>query len=208
MNVLKENLKKGHKAKLFITITIVLLLVIALASGGIGLSKYFSTDGKTTKFGFEDIGELATQSVTCTTVRVDTKDRSVFGISIPFTKSKAIYSYDTTIKAGINFRDVKCRLGDTEETKKNIYVEIPQIQILSIEIDPNSFKLYHEDESVFAPITLEEHNESMKELESTAQEDAINNGLYDRALENAKVLLTAFISQVYDQDEYTIIFPE
>lgn len=208
MNVQKEILKKGHKAKLFITITIVLILGIALASAVIGLSKHFSTDGKTTKLGFENIGELATQSVTCTSVRVDTKDRSIFGMSIPFTKSKAIYSYDTTIKAGINFSNVKWRLEDTEESEKNIYVDIPEIQILSIEIDPNSFKLYHEDESIFAPMTLEEHNESMKELESTAQEDAIKNGLYDKALENAKVLLTAFISQVYDQDEYKIIFTE
>lgn len=208
MNVQKEILKKGHKVKLFVTFTIVLILGIVLASAGIGLSKHFSTDGKTTKLGFEEIGELATQSVTCTSVRVDTKDRSVFGMSIPFTKSKAIYSYDTTIKAGINFDDVEWRLGESEETKKYIYVDIPEIRILSIEIDPNSFKLYHEDESIFSPITLEEHNESMNELISTAQVDAINNGLYDKALENAKVLLAAFIRQVYDPDEYTIIFTE
>ena len=205
MNVQKEFLKKGHKSKLFIIAT-ALIFGIALVLMGIGLSKHFMTDGKTTKLGFEDIGELATQSVTCTSVRVDTKDRSVLGIPIPFTKSEAIYSYDTIIKAGINFSDVKWNLGDTDETKKEIYVDIPEIRILSIDIDQNSFKLYHEDESVFAPISLEEHNESMKELEAMAQEDAIKNGLYDKAFENAKVLLTAFISQVYDQDEYKIIF--
>lgn len=206
MNVLKKMLKKGHKLKLILTITIVLILGITLASTGIGLSKHFSTDGKTTKLGFEDIGELATQSVTCTSVRVDTKEKNLLGITIPFTKSKAVYSYDTTIKAGIDFSDVKCKLGDTKKTKKNIYVDIPEIRILSVDIDPNSFKIYHEDESIFAPITLEEHNESLKELEITAQNDAINNGLYDKAFENAKVLLTAFISQVYDPDEYKIIF--
>lgn len=214
MNEQTEISNKGYKKKktfrrLSTTKLIVAIIIVLVLMGtGIGLSKHFSTDGKTTKLGFENIGELATQSVTCTSVRVDNKDRSLFGVSIPFTKSKVIYSYDTVIKAGIDFGDVKWRIGNTNDTSKNIYVEIPQIKIISIDVDHNSFKLYHEDQSIFAPISLEEHNESMKELESTSEKDAIDNGLFDNALDNAKVLLTAFIGQVYNPNEYTIIFSQ
>lgn len=68
-------------------------------------SNYVS-DEKITEIGFENIGELATQSVTTTTVRVETKDLKLFNVSIPLTQSKYIYTYNTTIKAGINFSDV------------------------------------------------------------------------------------------------------
>ena len=38
--------------------------------------------------------------------------------------------------------------------------------------------------------------------------DAIANGLYEKALENAKTLLSSFIYQVYPSDQYDIIFSE
>lgn len=185
---------------------VVILIVVALSVVTVGLKTNFWTDGKTTKLGFEDIGELATQSARCTSVRVEGKDRELLGVTIPFTTSKCIYSYDTVIKAGIDFNEVK--VSPKADNPKVIYVEIPEIKILSTAVDYDSFKLYHEEESIFAPITMEEHNDAMKELESTAQKDAIDNGLFDNAYENAKVLLTAFLNQAYNPDKYTIEFSE
>ena len=53
---------------------------------------------KLTKLGFEDIGELATQAAYCTEVNVTEGARELFGLTIPFTQSKYVYSYDVVIK--------------------------------------------------------------------------------------------------------------
>ena len=77
---------------------------------------------------------------------------------------------------------------------------------MSSEIDYKSFKAYHEEESIFSPITMEEHNQSMTELVEQAQKDAIDNGLLEKAEENAKILVKTFIGQLYDLDEYKVEF--
>ena len=81
--------------KTIINIIIIALLVIALIYTKKTASTSYQTDGKVTQIGFENIGELATQSVTTTSVRVETKDRKLFNISIPLTESKYIYTYNT-----------------------------------------------------------------------------------------------------------------
>jgi hypothetical protein len=188
-------------------IIIILLCAVLVYTRKEAKSNYVS-DEKITEIGFENIGELATQSVTTTTVRVETKDLKLFNVSIPLTQSKYIYTYNTTIKAGINFSDVKWQLGDTDDTSHNIYVDIPEVKTLSADIDLDSFKVLHEENNIFSPITLTEHNDSLIQLRENALSDAINSGLYDRALDNAKTILTSFISQVYPSNEYNIIFSE
>lgn len=208
---------KKHKKRLHISflsispvisIVIIAALVIALIYTKKTASVSYQTDGKVTQLGFENIGELATQSVTTTSVRVETKDRKLFDISIPFTESKYIYTYNTNIKAGINFSDVVWNFGDTEDTKNTIYVQIPEVKALSCELDLDSFKVLHESTSIFTPITLIEHNDAVKQHTDDALSDAISNGLYDKALENAKTLLSSFIYQVCPSDQYSIVFSE
>ncbi len=194
--------------KSIINIIIIAALVIALIYTKKAASTNYQSDGKITQIGFENIGELATQSVTTTSVRVETKDRKLFNISIPLTESKYIYTYNTNIKAGINFSDVTWNVGDTEDTKHTIYVTIPEVKTLSADLDLDSFKVLHESTSIFTPITLTEHNDALKQLTDDALNDAIGNGLYDKALENAKTLLTSFIYQVYPSDQYTIVFTD
>ena len=133
------------KTAVKIILVIIVLLVIVL-----GVGKYFMTESKTTKIGFEDIGELATQSAYCTEVNVTEAARELFGVEIPFTESKYIYSYDIVIKAGFNFEKIEWKLND-----HRIEVKLPETKILSSEINLDSFKLYHEDESIFRQITMD-----------------------------------------------------
>ena len=203
----RNKLQKVLDIKFIIAVIIILLCAVLVYTRKEAKSNYVS-DEKITEIGFENIGELATQSVTTTTVRVETKDLKLFNVSIPLTQSKYIYTYNTTIKAGINFSDVKWQLGDTDDTSHNIYVDIPEVKTLSADIDLDSFKVLHEENNIFSPITLTEHNDSLIQLRENALSDAINSGLYDRALDNAKTILTSFISQVYPSNEYSIIFSE
>ena len=204
----RNKLQKVLDIKFIIAVIIIILLCAVLVYTRKEAKSNYVSDEKITGIGFENIGELATQSVTTTTVRVETKDLKLFNVSIPLTQSKYIYTYNTTIKAGINFSDVKWQLGDTDDTSHNIYVDIPEVKTLSADIDLDSFKVLHEENNIFSPITLTEHNDSLIQLRENALSDAINSGLYDRALDNAKTILTSFISQVYPSNEYNIIFSE
>ena len=204
----RNKLQKVLDIKFIIAVIIIILLCAVLVYTRKEAKSNYVSDEKITEIGFENIGELATQSVTTTTVRVETKDLKLFNVSIPLTQSKYLYTYNTTIKAGINFSDVKWQLGDTDDTSHNIYVDIPEVKTLSADIDLDSFKVLHEENNIFSPITLTEHNDSLIQLRENALSDAINSGLYDRALDNAKTILTSFISQVYPSNEYSIIFSE
>lgn len=184
---------------------IIILVLVAIASGfiAIGIKDVFISDSKTTKIGFENIGELATQSAYCTQVNVTDSSRELFGNKIPFTQSKYIYSYDITIKAGYDFSDIEWNVkGNTIEVK------MPNVKILSSQIDLDSFKVYHEEESIFNKITLSENNETLKKLQSEAQTQAIKNGLYENARTNAETMLTSFFGNVYDLNEYKIVFTD
>lgn len=185
--------------KVIIGAAAILLICIVV----LGLRKVITSESQTTKIGFEDIGELATQSAYCTEVNVTEDARKFFGITIPFTQSKYIYSYDVEIKAGYDFTEI-----EWSENGKKIEVELPEAKILSNEIDMDSLKIYHEDESIYSQITLEENNEAMKELQQNAQESAIENGLLENARTNAETILTSFFANVYDLDEYEIVFTD
>ena len=188
-NTFKPRHSNNFIVLVYVTQKVVAIIVIILLIAAVifGVSQYFMTDSKTTKVGFEDIGELATQSAHCTEVNVTEAARELFGLEIPFTESKYIYSYDIVIKAGFNFEEI-----EWEENGNTIEVSLPEAEILSSEIDLDSFKIYHEDESIFREITMTENNEALSSMKQRAEEDAVNNGLLENASSNAKTILTGF----------------
>ena len=189
-------------AKLLIPKMIVLVIVAALlAAGWLSMRSYYENKYKTTKLGFEDIGEFATQECRTTQVNSTTAAREVFGVQIPFTQSRYIYSYDVVLKAGYDFSAITWEVEDTAIT-----VHLPEPQVLSCELDLDSFQVYYENESAFRHISMEENNQALTDLKTNAQNDAIANGLLDNARDNAETLLTAFFGQAYDLDEYTLTF--
>lgn len=209
MSMQNETVKKGNVklkfVKKYITKKTIIGIVILLGIVAIviGLRKFVSFESKTTKIGFEDIGELATQTAYCTELSVTDKSRNLFGVTIPFTQSKYIYSYDIVIKAGFDFEDIKW-----EKNGNIIEVKLPEAKVLSSEIDLDSFKIYHDDESIYTKITMTDNNEAMKNLRQNAEEDAIANGLLEDARTNVETILTGFFGKTYDFEKYKIIFKD
>ena len=181
----------------------IILIIIVIALLLLGIGKFFSTKSKTTKIGFEDIGELATQVSRSTEISTIEGSRDLFGVEIPFTQSKYIFSYDVEIKAGFDFTQIEWSLND-----HTIEVKLPETQILSSALVPDSFEVYLEDESIFREITLDETNEAIQELVENAEKDAVANGLLDNARANAETILTGFFASAYDMDEYEIVFTD
>lgn len=184
-------------------VLIALVVVLAITVVGLGFKVSHTTESKTTKLGFEDIGEFATQSAYCTEVSATANARKLFGHNLPFTQSNIVFSYDVVIKAGYDFSAITWDVHDT-----TITVKLPEVKVLSCEVKEDSFKKYVEDESIFTPFTLDDNNNAMKALKETAQTDAIANSLYENARSNAETMLTTFFSSAYDMDQYTIEFQD
>ena len=195
MNRVTHNLKT--------IVLLVLVIILAITVAGLGFKVTHTTESKTTKLGFEDIGEFATQSAYCTEVSATANARKLFGHNLPFTQSNIVFSYDVVIKAGYDFSAITWDVHDT-----TITVKLPDVKVLSCEVKEDSFKKYVEDESIFTPFTLDDNNNAMKALKETAQTDAIANGLYENARSNAETMLTTFFSSAYDMDQYTIEFQD
>lgn len=204
----KEKKTKNSKVSRFVsrnfgTILKLALLIAIVAAIGVGVRVINVSESKTTKIGFKDIGEMATQSAYCTEVNVTEDAKELYGMRIPFTQSKYIYSYDIVIKAGYDFNEIEWK-----EKNKTIEVKLPEAKVLSNELDMDSFKVYHEKESIFSKITLEENNDAVKKMKLNAQENAIANGLLENARSNAETMLTGFFADEYDLDEYKIVFKD
>lgn len=187
------------KPKFLLPVIGILVVIIA----ALFVKNVFTTESKSTKLGFEDIGELTTQSAYITEVNVSEDARDLFGLEIPFTQSKTIFSYDVVVKAGTDFSNIKWNVDDNAKT---ISVTLPEFYISSTDLQTDSFKLYHEAESIFTPITVEDINASIADLTKNAQQTALDNGILEEAEANAKELLTGFIGQDYDLEEYTLTF--
>lgn len=183
-------------------VAVIVAVVVALLT--FGATEVFRSKSVTTKIGFEDIGELATQSAFCTQVNSPEDVRTLFGkFNIPFTENTIIYSYNVIIKAGFDFGEIKYKVN---ENSKKISVDLPEARILSADIDRDSQEIYIEDESLFNNFTLEERNAEDKKMIETAKRTSIENGLFDNARDNAEIILKGFFSNQYDMEEYKITF--
>ena len=198
-NKVAKRKKSIVKAKL---IALIAVIVIALGAG-LYFGKSLSSESRITKLGFEDMGELATQAAYCTMVEDTEAARDLFGVEIPFTQSRLIYSYDVIVRAGLDFEQIE---WSVDEPNKIIEVKLPEIRVLNSELDTESFKLYLEDESIFRRISMEENNDSMIEMEENARRQAVGNGLLDEARANAEAILRSFFAGVYDLEKYEIVF--
>ena len=198
-NKVAKRKKSIVKAKL---IALIVVIVIALGAG-LYFGKSLSSESRITKLGFEDMGELATQAAYCTMVEDTEAARDLFGVEIPFTQSRLIYSYDVIVRAGLDFEQIE---WSVDEPNKIIEVKLPEIRVLNSELDTESFKLYLEDESIFRRISMEENNDSMIEMEENARRQAVGNGLLDEARANAEAILRSFFAGVYDLEKYEIVF--
>ena len=83
----KQGAGKNGWIKMYLTgkVLTVVIAAVVLVLLVLGVRKYVSVESKTTKIGFEDIGELATQAAYCTEVNVTEASRELWGIKIPIT---------------------------------------------------------------------------------------------------------------------------
>ena len=199
-NKTKKSIKELSKIiKCFI---LIIIFAIIFYSGTLFKSVIINQN-KTTKLGFENIGELVTQKCNLSIIGDIKEHKELFNVKIPFTESRQIFSYNISVDASIDFAKIKIKINNG---KKQIIVEIPHAKVYSATIDDESLKVYIDDESLFTRIDLQEHNDERIKLKEQGIEDAKANGLLKLAEENAEKLIQGFIKQNSLYKDYTILF--
>lgn len=206
----KEPKNETHTRIVISTNLIILIVVIAAVFLGIGfgVKSITSSKQKETDIGFKNIGELATQEANVTMIKTKTEALTyklpILGEgSIPFTESKNIFSYDIDIKAGYNFADIEV-IPDDKSHK--VTVKLPETKILDTDLNTDSFQMYDETQGALTHITLTDMNNAYAEMKEEAVQKAKDQGMMEKAKENAHIMIKGMLAASYDLNAYTIEF--
>lgn len=138
-----------------------------------------------------DIGELATVEYLFTDAAKYSQSMQYDGWDIPFTEKSFVLKWNGVMKAGVDLNRVKITV---DEEAKSITVSVPAAAILSYEVDPDSIEVLDERDNIFNNITIEDKAKFDSTTEDAMKKRAIENGLLDKAQENAEVIIKRLLT--------------
>lgn len=116
------------------------------------------------------IGEYASLAYHYTTVVKDINSKDIKGWTIPFTTRKYIFTYNGTMKLGID--GTKIKIKEEEAGEKGlpvIVIALPSIKILSHEVIDSSIEVFDQSQTIFNEINIQDAfkvtSERKRELE-------------------------------------------
>jgi hypothetical protein len=165
------------------------------------IEKEVEISGEEIRSSMANIGKLCTAEYSYTHVERVDSSREIKGFQIPFTTATFIYSYDGTILAGIDFTQIQI---EKDDIAKKIKVTLPEAEMISSEIDQDSFELYDEKNNIFNPISVTDVADSIADLKNSEEEKAMEEGLLDKAKANAVTLVENFMRGSFDVGGYDI----
>lgn len=154
----------------------------------------------------QEIGELATLEYLYTDAGKFSDPKELFGKEIPFgfTTKSFIAKWDGSIKAGVDVQKINAEINDVT---KEIIIHIPDAEILSHELDENSFETLDEKDGLFNPIEIDDIRQFDAVSKEAMEKRAIENGILDKALENAKEIIYRIVNnEIVEEQRYKIIF--
>ena len=97
--------------------------------------------------------------------------------------------------------------AEVNKEKKEIVVHIPEAEILSHEIEDDSIETLDEKDGLFNKIKVEDIREFDINSKAAMEQRAIENGLLDKAFENAKSIIYKLLdTDMVEELEYSITF--
>ena len=148
------------------------------------------------------IGELATIEYLYTDVGKFEDKKQFLNFNIPFTKSSFIAKWDGIIKAGVKIDQI---IPEINDANKEIIVHMPKSVILSHEIKPESIETLDEKDGLFNRVKVDDVREFDKVTKEAMEERAIENGILDKATENAKEIIEKLVNNDIVQEQGYII---
>lgn len=139
----------------------------------------------------QEIEELATMSYNYTKVGKFSNNLKFNGWDIPLTQKSFLITYDGKLKAGIKMDKI-----DVNVENNTIIISIPEIEILSNEIDESSIEVYDETKNVFNPISVTDYTTFAKKQKDAVAEEAIENGLLSEAATKTQNTIKKYLNAV------------
>ncbi len=165
------------------------------------LQKEIVLSGETIASGLKEIGKLCTAEYYFTHVETFESAVDLWGFTIPGTKASYVYSYDGRILAGVDFTKVTV---EVEGDVKRIIVTLPSVELITSEIDEDSFTLYGEKKSLFNPFEVQDFALSLQDMIRAEERKAKDDGLMERAAENAETILRNFLAGSLGVEGYSV----
>ncbi|MCR5825186.1 MAG: DUF4230 domain-containing protein [Oscillospiraceae bacterium] len=122
--------------------------------------------------------------------------------TLPFTETSYLVSYEGTVSAGIDLSAARVE-KDGEHLRVTVFV--PPAAIQATDIDLDSFTLYEEKSGLGNPLSVQDVNQSLQELERDAEQKAMDSGLLEKADRSAALLLRQFVGAMLSDPAYTLV---
>lgn len=130
--------------------------------------------------------------------------KKFFGLNLPFTNSKAVFTFKGTMSIGIDLQELSYEI---DNDNKNIHIILPEIGILSHDIDLNSFQFPFEKESIFNPKEMSDYVGALEQLKAKQAELVINDQEYmSDAQYTTQAVLKLFLANSEFTKDYTVTF--
>ena len=122
-----------------------------------------------------------------------------FGISIPFTASRAILSYEGVIKYGIDVSQVEIGVSGHIVT-----LTIPKAKMISHEIPEKDIQILDEGRNLFNPVTISDYVGFQSERKTEMEARAAEKGFPAMAEMKCGEALHAILKAMPDMEKYDV----
>ncbi|AEA00498.1 MULTISPECIES: DUF4230 domain-containing protein [Aerococcus] len=193
-----------RRFKKFLGVLVIILGLLAVAFiGGHYLGKQDSQTEITSELvgnRLEQAKELTTTKYFYTNTASFENQRKFYNWNLPFTTKKFIVSYDGVIHVGIDLSAIDVKVQD-----QTIDVTLPEVKILSHDIDSDSVKVFDEEASIFNKMTVDDYANFTNEQKKASEEEAKDKGLLEAAKQNTERTIKEILNMDPTiQENYTI----
>lgn len=179
----KQRRLRFYRILVLLLVAFIALYFFVFRRKFVGINKEERVDN--IKAAIEDIGDLVTVEYNYTDVLTYKDNLTLMDMNIPFTDKSYIIKYNGYIKAGIDM--AKSVVKNVEET--SVELDVPKAHITDSVLDEKSMVILDQKNNIFNPLNLGDYQETLKKELNARELKAKQDGILERAQDNADKLL-------------------
>ncbi len=196
---------RGIVRKIFLSLFVLMFLVVA---GLIYLHPFSNSkrlvSQESIRAAILPASELVTSKYAYSDVNVYDAGTDFYGMRVPFTTDRVIFTYEGVVNAGIDLDKVNIQV---DNENKKIQIDLPDPKILSHEVDESSYKYYDVKNSIFTEIAMEDYTKLVSKLKADKEAKLVEDDEFFKTVsDNAKNVLKGFLLGADELKDYQINF--
>ncbi len=151
-----------------------------------------------------EAAELTTTKYHYTDAVLYENSKQAFGWDLPLTTDVVVFTYDGVVSVGVDLSAVTCSVN--QETK-TITITLPEIGIISHEIDTESFDYPYVSDTIFNSTQMENYIDKLDELKEYKENEIMaDEEFLLTARTNTETILEKFILNSELTEGYSVVF--